>query len=404
MDNKLIAKDLIIKARVILQKTHPFFAYLSQYLMPKEVDGKDIPTMGVDINGQLFYNPEWVAKLTLSQAKGVLSHEVMHIAFEHLKYLKHRQGDIANVAMDIVINDAIVTNNLELPPEGIIPSNHSVEISKVKIDNINKKCWEEVYDELMKKLPKNSKPKQGFDQHIRGAEGQGKGKDGKGADGTGKGKDAPDWKQLLNEAYTYAKMQGNAPAGLDRYIDSLNSPKINWKEYLQKFIIREIPFDFSYSRPSKKSVSTGVFLPSVMRENLEIAIGVDTSGSMSPADLKECVGEVLGIIRAYDCVTLTVLACDSEVHNVQDVKDESDLLNFKFGGGGGTSFKPVFKWLEENKSHTKLLIFFTDGYGDFPESEPSIRTLWVLSKQSIGIDKVPFGEAVQMEDYKDADR
>lgn len=402
MDVNTIASDLIIKARVMLQRSHPFFAYLSQYLTPKPIKG--FGTMGVNRKGDLTYDPDWVAKLTLDQMKGVVAHEIMHVAFKHLDYLKAKQANIANISMDIVINDALVTNSLTLPKEGLIPSSdHSINITdKIKVENINKKCWEEVYDELIKKLPKEAAPKVGFDIHQR--EGDKDEEGGSGGAGAIEDPNAPDWKQLINEAYTYAKMQGKAPAGVDRYVDELNSPQIHWKEYLQKFIIREIPFDFSYSRPSKKSVSIGVFLPSVLRENLDIIVGVDTSGSMGEAELKDCVSEVLGVIKAYQGVTLTVLACDAQVHNVQDVKDEEDLKSFKFTGGGGTDFKPVFKWVEENKPQAKLLLFFTDGYGDFPNSCPEVRTLWVLSKRSIDEGRVPFGEVVKMKDYKELNR
>lgn len=398
------ARDKIIKARVALQKTHPFFSYLALHLAP--IETVEIPTMGVDKRGNMWYNPEFVNKMDQEEVKGVVCHEIMHVALEHLKGLKGKDATVSNVAMDIVVNDIIIENGLKLPREGIIPSNHEVTINgNIKIKEVNKKCWEIIYAELEKKLPKKKSGSYGFDEHTHG-DGNDDG-DGKGGDGDKDGKKKGlagavndkefDAKQAVNEAYAYAKLQGKAPAGMDRYIEELSYPKMDWKSMLRKFIIREIPFNYNYSRPSKRSIACGIFMPSVVKESLEIGVAVDTSGSMSPDDLKMCVSEVLGIIKAYDNVKLTVLSCDAEVHTVTEVTCEEDVASLKLAGGGGTDFRPVFEWIGDNKPSMKLLVFFTDGYGTFPDDAPQTKVLWCISKGGLELDKIPFGESVTLE-------
>ena len=388
------AKDKIIKARVALQKTHPFFSYLALHLQPTEVEAKVVPTLGVDNQGNLYYNPEFVNKMTQDEVKGVVCHEVMHIALEHLKGLKGKDARVSNVAQDIVINDIILENQLQLPREGLLPHNHEITINgNIKIVKIDKKPWEQVYHELEKKLPKEKQ--YGFDEHMRG---DGDGKDDP-KDGKGSG-DGKDWKQIINEGYAYAKLQGKAPAGMDRYVEELNYPKLNWRQMLQKFIVREIPYDFCYTRPSKRSLACGVFMPSVTRESLEIGVALDTSGSMSPKDLKECLSETVGIVKAYSNVKLTVVTCDAEVHTVGEVTSEEDVANLEIKGGGGTDFIPVFKWVEDNKPAMRLLIFFTDGFGSFPTDAPQVKTLWCITQGGMELDKIPFGERVNL-DFRD---
>jgi predicted metal-dependent peptidase len=396
------AKDKIIKARVGLQKTHPFFSYLALHLAP--IETTEIPTMGVDKRGNMWYNPEFVNKMTQDEVKGVVCHEIMHVALEHLNGLKGKDAQVSNVAMDIVVNDIIMENGLRLPKEGIIPQNHEALINgNIKIKDINKKCWEIIYAELEKKLPKKKVGSYGFDEHTYG-DGKDDGK-GQGGGPDGKGKKLPagvndkdfDAKQTVNEAYAYAKLQGMAPAGMDRYIEELSYPKMDWKSMLRKFIVREIPFNYNYSRPSKRSIACGIFMPSVVKESLEIGVAVDTSGSMSPDDLKLCVSEVLGIIKAYDNVKLTVLSCDAEVHTVAEVTCEEDVASLKLEGGGGTDFRPVFEWIGDNKPAMKLLVFFTDGYGEFPKDAPSTKVLWCVSKGGLPIEKIPFGESVELD-------
>jgi predicted metal-dependent peptidase len=420
------AVDKIIKARVALQKENPFFSYLAMALQIKEftpeeekqleaVNGK--ATMGVDKYGHCFYSSTFVESLTQDEVKAVLCHEVLHIALDHLKRIKHHDPQLSNICEDIVINDMLNTNQFHLPKGGIIPdNNHSIDLSKVGgklIKDIDKKIWEEIYAELEKVVKKIPRSAVGFaDDHMRDDKEDGKGgqgdkeskgnKDGKQPAGgkTGGKEEVPDWKRLVNEAYAYAKMQGKEPAGMDRYIDELNQPKINWRQQLIKYLMAELPFDYTYTRPSKHSIATGVFMPAVRKENIELAVAIDTSGSMSPDDLQDCLSEVLGIVTAFDNIELTVLTCDAAVHTVCVVNGASDMTNIKMKGGGGTDFKPVFKWLEENKPNLRVLVFLTDGYGDFPK-ESDIKTLWVISKQGIKANEVPFGDVIKMEEERE---
>ena len=409
----MVSKDKIIRARVALQKTHPFFSYIALHLTMIQAEEKDCPTMGVDAKGNCYYSAKFVNGLSAEEVKGVLSHEIMHVVLEHLKAIKGRDARLvdgvllANIAQDICINDIIQQNNLALPKGGLIPNNHTIKVGDTDIKDINKKVWEMIYDELYKKSKKTKMPS--FDQHIRNGGGTGNDKDGKGTgdkDGkeikgvTGSGeKNTQDYpyKQIVNEAYAYAKLQGKEPGGVDRIVDELNYPKINWREMLRKFIVREIPYDYCYTRPSKKSASCGVFIPSVYKEALEIAIGVDTSGSMSPDDLRECLSECLGIVKAFSNVKLTVLSCDAKVHTIGEVSTEDDIHELKLQGGGGTDFRPVFEWLEENKPSVRILIFFTDGFGEFPTDAPNMKTLWCITERGIDLKQIPFGEAVTLD-------
>jgi predicted metal-dependent peptidase len=143
-------------------------------------------------------------------------------------------------------------------------------------------------------------------------------------------------------------------------------------------------------------MSAGIFIPSVFREDIEICVGIDTSGSISMEDLRDALSEILGVTRAFSSVRLTALSCDAEVHTTTEINSPEDVATMELKGGGGTSFKPVFEWIEENKPRTKLLIFFTDGYGDFPEYT-NLHTLWCVTKNGMELDKFPFGETVSLD-------
>jgi predicted metal-dependent peptidase len=62
-------------------------------------------------------------------------------------------------------------------------------------------------------------------------------------------------------------------------------------------------------------------------------------------------------------------------------------------GGGGTSFVPVFKWIEENDIEPEALVYLTDMYGDFPSKAPSYPVLWGSISKGV---PAPFGEVVDV--------
>jgi len=69
-------------------------------------------------------------------------------------------------------------------------------------------------------------------------------------------------------------------------------------------------------------------------------------------------------------------------------------------GFGGTSFVPFFNYLEKNNDNLmgshKVSIYFTDGYGDFPTTEPKDPTMWLVSKDGLKTSQFPFGEVVRI--------
>ena len=71
-----------------------------------------------------------------------------------------------------------------------------------------------------------------------------------------------------------------------------------------------------------------------------------------------------------------------------------DSGKFKFSGGGGTSFTPVFEYLKKEQDETDLLIYFTDGYGDKPE-KPSFPVMWVITPD--GKNSIPWGQEAKMD-------
>jgi predicted metal-dependent peptidase len=394
MTDNLSAEDRIRKVRISFLRENPFFANISLYLNLIETRNMTMPTMGIDYEGNLYFDPDYVKGLTFSELKGVIAHEVLHICLQHLLRKGSRDKELWNCSTDLAINLILQEQEFRLP--------HGVLLS----DEFNNLSAEEIYDKLYKTAKKikihidgqgnvtigNMSGKQ-FDKHFypkKGENGNGV-SGGKDKDYKGKGEnDSPlsereikkledEWKKRIVEAQNIAKSMGSMPAGLERMIGTLLEPKINWKALLYRYITNEIPHDISYSFPHKRSESVGVYLPHTVKENVEIAVSIDSSGSIGIEELNEFLSEIMGISRSFANLNMTVIVCDAKVHDVYDIRNGFDPKDIKIHGGGGTDALPIVRWLEENKPYTKLWIYLTDGYTQLDGVNP-FKSLWVISK------------------------
>ena len=395
----------ITRAKVHLQKENPFFSYLIMNLNIIKTD--DVPSCAVDNKGNLYYNPKLVKEMDIEELKGVLAHEVMHLVLEHLERGENKSHEVYNIATDLVINCILKNNNFRLP-NGLIPYNNSFDFKEDEkiiftIDNLDKKNAEEVYNEIIKQFKKHQKnePKLKkvcengrFDEHKYGKKSKnGNGKDEK----KEKAELQKKWKKVFSEASVYAKQQGKLPVGIDRLIDVVLNEKVSWKTLLYKYITNELPFDYTYNKPSRRSRATGIYMPSILKENIEIVVAIDTSGSIQQKELSEFLGEIINISKSFNNITMKVIVCDCEIKDVYDVKNGSiqTILDLKIRGGGGTSHKPVYDYVRTNLPNTKFIINFTDGYSSFPKYE-EIKTIWILTKDSCKDEYLPFGDIIRL--------
>jgi len=395
-----IKNKKITRAKIQLQNEKPFFAYLIMNM--KFVEKEEIGTMGVDCWGNCYYNPKFVEKLSEDELKGVLAHEVLHLVLEHLdrgKSCKYQK--IRNIAEDLCVNDLLLTNNFKLAECGLLPTYHEYTFDKsdgteIKIENIDKKTSNQIYEELLKHIEddkdaQDSEDDKRFDKHIEG--------DGKPLTPEQKQQIKGKWKKAVSEGSAYARDKGNMPDGLGLFIDGLLNEKVNWKSLLYKYLTRTIPHDYSYARPSKRSFSTGVYMPIMRKECIEIVVSLDTSGSIQGKELKEFMSEIRGIARSFNNLSMKLIVCDSEIKDVYTIGngDGEEIEKLSIKGGGGTSHKPIYDYINTNLPNTKLLVNFTDGYTDLDELDNNINTLWVICKNGIDVESIPFGEVVKLD-------
>jgi predicted metal-dependent peptidase len=189
---------------------------------------------------------------------------------------------------------------------------------------------------------------------------------------------------------------GNVPKGLERLINDITSPKLDWRSMLRQTIRSQIKNNYTWMRPSRKMYSTNAVLPGLDVQNeLDICVSIDTSGSISEKMLQDFLGEINGIAEEFDDYKIKIWCFDTEVHSPETFEtwDGKEIVNYKPAGYGGTDIGVNWRWMQENDVKPQLLVCFTDGetwdqWGDADYCE----TLWVIHTN----DRVkpPFGQTV----------
>jgi predicted metal-dependent peptidase len=402
---KKMPSDLRIqKARTTLLLDHPFFGTLLFRLGGKA--SRSVTTMATD-GVSLFYNPEFVETLNAAELAGVLAHEVMHPALQHHTRRGDRDQARWNMACDFAINPMLLDAGLTLPKD-VLVDNRFRGMSAERIYNlIEEEDKQEGSSGQSESRPGNGSggSEDGSRQNDEaGSKPQAPSTPG----GVGQVLDAPEpeagsgpsvseqvreWQIAVEQAETVARVAGKLPAGAVRAKEASQAAGVDWRELLRRAWSDTIPADYSWTRPNRRHVWSGLYLPGVTSEGVgEIAIAVDCSGSVSSRQLGLFESEVRSILAGQRPRLVHVLYFDAAVQKVE-IYQAGQPVSLSPVGGGGTNFRPCFDWLEEHAIVPQWLVFLTDLCGTFPSEAPSYPVIWASTEAR----RAPFGEVVAME-------
>jgi predicted metal-dependent peptidase len=379
------ASQKMIKARANLVMGHPFFGTLALRL--KIVEDPSVETALCD-GTSIRYNPKYVDKLPLSKVQGLIAHEVMHPAFLHHTRRGSRDKRKWNKACDYSINTILHNAGFDLPEGKYINPAY------------NGMTAEHIYT-LLPDDPDD--PNSNDDQNQGG--GQDPGGDGgvddspnsqnKGSSQSQQNHEEAEWKVAVAQAAHVAKQTGNLPGDIERMMEELFEPVLPWRNILRRFMTEKCNDDFSWKRGNRRFIAQGLYLPSRLSDDAmgEIVVVIDTSGSIGQKELNEFGSEIKGIVDEVRPSKVRVIYCDSRIAHIDEFGPDDDL-QFAAHGGGGTDFRPPFRWLEENQIVPRALVYLTDGYGPFPEQEPNFPVMWVINNHNV---TPPHGEHLVLE-------
>jgi predicted metal-dependent peptidase len=431
---------------IIDQRFYGTLIYSTKIEEAVQVGGFPIDTMAT--NGKtIYYNPSFVDGLTLGEAKGVLCHEVMHIANAHHLRRGKRDQRLWNIACDYAINPLVMKSKLHLPSDALVnPTYENMSAEEIYLrEEQREKTEQEARQQMLRQInqsdrktgtgqaPNDYQPAPQDDQpeaSEKAAEG-GQGSSSPQPSAKQEGPSAPpkpssvgmildgvsdegeplseaemqeemaNVRTVVIQAAQIAQMAGQDSAGFERLVAEAKDPRDDWKETLRRFIQQSVivPQDSTWSRPNRRFLSADMYLPSRKKEdNGTLLIAVDTSGSIDDLILGHFLAEMKRILEDTDYETVTVMACDSKVR-WHGTFNKGEEVEYRMRGGGGTAFAPVWAKAEELDLKPSACVYFTDLECHSFGEEPSYPVLWAAwgSRADRFMKRLPFGEAIKVE-------
>jgi len=453
VDEEIYEEMIVAKARLL--KDFPFWGILGLSLVMVEDTSGKIPTLATD-GRHIFYSAKFMANLKRGERVFAVAHELYHCLFEHagkqhrgLMYTginpnakNHDEAmeiqtkmKLWNFAVDFVVND------------DLLQSKCGDFIKTIAIlHEIKYRGWssEEVFQHLLDHP--EDRPGDGaetLDIHIEieieedgdgsgSGDGDSEAKDGKDGSGDQPGqgdkdgnsvkvkmkrseyeKMRKDWQDNAVKAAAAQKEAdarggaGSIPNGIRRLLEDLTKPVYNWKQMLRRYVMSTMSRGYSFSRPNKVLFNQGFTIPGFRKHNqlLDIAIAVDTSGSIGQEELAMFVSEMDGILKSFPKYNISAWCFDGSVieDSITEITKNNgkmdDITKFakNIGGGGGTDFACNWEFMRENKMKPRLLLMFTDGYPFGSWGEPNYcPTMFLIKGNPTG--NAPFGISLHFED------
>jgi predicted metal-dependent peptidase len=351
------AADKLTRAKSRIIFYHPWWASLIMRLNVVDATGDPrVPTAATD-GASLFYNRDFVADLSQDEVDFLVAHEGLHCGFQHHLRRHGREQERWNVACDHAINLILIETGMTMPKDGLADKKYAGLSS------------EEIYN----KLPKSCGQPFGWV-----------------LDGVGGNSQDRQWREAMTEAMHAALKAGRLPSSAERLLVDAISEKINWRSLLASLLTRCVGRDdYTWSRPSRRSVAADGYLPSTFAERARpLSICIDTSGSMSERIIGEIVAEARSALIQLRPTNTVIISADAAVQSVEIISADEDFNPRRLRGGGGTDFVPAVR--EAEKHDPCAIVYLTDLDGSFPQSATA-PIFWVSSNKSV---KPPFGEVI----------
>ena len=229
--------------------------------------------------------------------------------------------------------------------------------------------------------------------------------------------DRQDWenisKQIKVDLETRSQTYGKDAGTMHEQLSIVNRQRHDYRDFLRRFAqlheemtVNDDEFDLIYyTFGLDRFGNMPLIEPLEYRESEKIrdfVIAIDTSQSVEGALVRHFVEETFTLLTSTESfftkVNIHIIQCDAQIQKVVRLTSREELdtymANFELFGFGGTDFRPVFKYVDgliEDGTIEELrgLIYFTDGYGVFPEQPPSYETVFMFLEDEYAVPAVP---------------
>ncbi len=371
--------DIEVLKRKMLVK-YPFFGSVVTNVDYKE--NKDIIAAATD-GKIIYYNPDFLNELNISEQIFIFAHEVCHIAFNHILRSENKDNDLWNIATDAVINQFLKRDGLTMVQGGVdikeainydvetlyeklLQNKQSLESDKSKQDvgHDSHELWEQAVKKYKEENVNEKKDKTGLEKKQEELEKTGE----KDAFKKNLEEKKKQLEGLKEEILKQSLQAGTLANGDVRSISDIGTSKpiIDWRYALREAIKYDV--DWSYKNAI---IEDGIIKANLEEQPIpEVEIVLDTSDSINNKLLRGFLRECKNILKQSK---LKVGCFDTKFYGFHEIRTLKDIDNIILEGGGGTNFEVAvnaFTRRVENK------IIFTDGYASMPNT--SIDVIWIV--------------------------
>ncbi len=387
-------------ARDSITVRYRFFDRALMRLKPKE---SDIPGIYSSDGEFLYYHPLTLLNDYLKEpafAQRLFLHLLFHYIFLHPLRFDKQNENYWNIASDIAVENIILEMNIP-GTELSTDDEKRLVISRLRKWTPNLTA-EKLYREfaaqgISKENEKEYKRLFVMDRHRDRAVYK---------DDPATNLSREDWEKISERVKAELKSFAKNGKGSEEILGNINEAtrkRYNYESLLRRFAVQSETikvnpdeFDYIYYTYGLKLYENMPLIePLEYAEDKrikEFVIAIDTSASCRGELVKNFLEKTVSILKDSDSfhreVNIRVVQCDSAVTDVTIIKSKEDLVrlteDFHLSGFGATDFRPVFDYVSEciaKKEFTNLkgIIYFTDGYGIYPEKAPEFDTVFAFA-------------------------
>lgn len=224
------------------------------------------------------------------------------------------------------------------------------------------------------------------------------------------------WRKISERVKTELKAFSGGRAGteaLEKNLEEVTRERYDYSEILRRFTVvgeditvNDDEFDYIYYTYGLAHYGNLPLIEPLEYKEIEkvreFVIAIDTSASCRGAIVKAFLQKTYSILRDsgnfFHKVNVHIIQCDSQVQSDTKITCDEDFESFvrkgRLSGFGTTDFRPVFDYVEQLREQgeftaLKGLIYFTDGYGIYPERMPDYKVIFAFLDEDENRGPVP---------------
>lgn len=357
-----------------------------------------------------YYDPVFILKSYYNEPRYVTRcylHLLLHCIFSHSFQYERLETGLWDLAADIAVENVILDMNLS----GAALERDAEAARKIKVlrEDIGPLTAERVYRYLRRNPVTEAEQEElislfQMDAHMLWRPGE-------------QMEDTQEqWKKISERIQADLKSFHQRKSGseaLEKNLEEITRDRYDYNEILRRFTVmgeditlNDEEFDYVYYMYGLKHYGNLPLIePLEYKETdkvREFVIAIDTSASCSGALIKAFLRKTYSLLKSsenfFHKVNVHILQCDNQVRSDTKITGDEDFEAFmrhgRINGFGGTDFRPVFEYVETLKEqgefeNLKGLVYFTDGYGIYPERMPDYEVIFAFLDEDENRAPVP---------------